>query len=38
MRFRTAALLLITATTSLAGLVEVGQGGTLATNRPFCGS
>jgi len=36
MRFCTAALLLLTVAT--AGIVEVGQGGTLTTNRPFSGS
>jgi hypothetical protein len=37
MRFCTAALLLLTVAT-MAGVVEVGQGGTLTTNRPFSGS
>lgn len=37
MRFCAAALLLATAFAT-AGIVEVGQGGTLTTNRPFCGS
>lgn len=37
MRFCAAALLLATVLAT-AGIVEVGQGGTLATNRPFSGS
>lgn len=38
MRLCTAVLLLLTCATALSGVVEIGQGGTLATNRPFSGS
>jgi len=31
-------LLILLAATTTADFVEIGAGGTLATNRPFCGS
>ncbi len=38
MRLGSAALLLLALAPAISGVVEIGQGGTLATNRPFSGS
>jgi hypothetical protein len=31
-------LLLLLASSAAADFIEIGEGGTLTTNRPFCGS
>lgn len=38
MRALCAVLLLLAAGYATAGFREIGEGGSLATNRPFCGS